>query len=92
MLVNIVYDRPPSGLCAKLRIIAGPHRGTRHASQTIQFTAPIAQHIRFASVELSIGWKVWTYVQLIIAFNVSGNWSTADLSEASVLCSCFEGY
>ena len=84
MLVNRVYDLPSSGLWAKLRIIIGPQRGTRHASQTTQFTAPIAQHMRFPSEALRMGWNNWTYDQVNIAFIVSGSGSIADFSEARV--------
>ena len=87
VLVRSVYERPDSGLCVKLRIMKGCHRGTRHATHTRTFTAPMAQHMRFPSEALSIGWKTWTYDQVIIAFIVSGSWSTEDFSEASVLWS-----
>ena len=60
MLVKSVYERPDSGLCVKLRSMAGPHRGTRHAAHIATFTAPIAQHMRLPSVALSIGWKTCT--------------------------------
>ena len=60
MLVKSVYERPDSGLCVKLRSMAGPHRGTRHAAHIATFTAPIAQHMRFPSVAFSIGWKTCT--------------------------------
>ena len=83
MLVKSVYDRPDKGLWAKLRIITGPQRGTRQAIHTNTFTAPIAQQVRLPSVALSIGWNTCTYDQVIIAFIVSGNWSTDDLRLAS---------
>ena len=53
--VNMVYDRPESGLCVKCRIMNGCIRGNCHAAQTAVLTAPMAQHIRFPSVVSSIG-------------------------------------
>ena len=82
MLVKSVYERPESGLCAKLCIMTALKRGTRHARKTMQLTAPIAQHIRFPSEAFNIGWNTCTYDQVSILFVVSGSESMEDLNEA----------
>ena len=57
VLVRSVYDFPERGLCAKLLIMNAFQRGTRHAAHTSTFTAPMAQHMRFPSDALRMGWN-----------------------------------